>query len=306
MHKSRKQFLGKVLILLLLFSLVDTSSGLILDFLYAKSNSGVAYQEYYIINKTNQDLLIFGSSRAAFNYVPDIFSKELDLTTYNAGREGVGIYFHHALLLATLERYTPKTIIIDVDFRDLYARGGDFGTDVFKELAPFYGKINNEFDSTLVRNWYDKILFQSNLFKYNKKVFNIVTGNIIKGRDNFNGYRPLLGELQENSHKEAIENFVIDSNLLITLEHFIQIIQRKNIKLIFVVSPSLKKMPQSTFIPMNKISQKYNIPVLNHLKDQRFIKDIKLFKDEEHLNDNGAKLFSKIISSEMKLLSKSN
>lgn len=168
-----------IVLFLIFFLAIDYSVGRLLDGLYANSKSGVASQENYIFNKTKEDILVFGSSRAAFHYKADLIEQNTGFSTYNAGREGVGIYFHYALLLATLNRYTPKVIVLDLDFRDVYDRGGSFSEEVFQDLAPFYQRITPEFDDYITRNWYDVLRYKSGLFRYNKKFFNILTANII-------------------------------------------------------------------------------------------------------------------------------
>ena len=83
-------------------------------------------------------------------------------------REGAGIYFHNALPLATLDRYKSKVAVLDLDFRDIYSRTGNFSTDVYKELLPYYEKCNIELDSIITPNFYDAIFCQLNLYKYSK------------------------------------------------------------------------------------------------------------------------------------------
>ena len=301
MKKYRLQLFLKVLVIISLLVIIDLGAGFVLDRLYAGSKSGVSYQEYTIINKTNQEVLIFGSSRAAYHYVPEVLADKLKMSVYNSGREGTGIYFHNAVLISTLNRYTPKLIILDLDYRDIYKGEGGFGTEVLKELTPFYGKISEEFDSLLVQNWYDPIFFQSNLFKYNKKFFSILTGNVIKGRDNFNGYRPLFGEWSKEIYRLNDVTLIPDSAKIDQLKKFIDTAKNTNIKVILTVSPYYIDMPSGLLNPLEEISKQNSVPLLNHINDKRFMSDRNLFNDELHLNDKGARIYSAIIADEIKL-----
>lgn len=289
----------KFLFVLLFLAVIDFWGGFMLDRLYASSKSGVSYQEYFIINKTNQELLIFGSSRAAYHYVPEVLSDELNLTVYNSGREGTGIFFHYSVLISTLERYTPKIIVLDLDYRDIYEGEGGFGPEVLKELTPFYGKISSEFDSTLVQNWYDKLFFKSNLFKYNKKFFSVLTGNAIKGRDNYDGYRPLYGNWAKAREPLNKENLIVDSSKMNCLENFIELAKNRNIQVILTVSPYYVDMPLNLLKPLEELSNKYQVPFFNHISDQIFFSRQNLFNDELHLNHTGAKIYSALIASEI-------
>lgn len=301
MKREKKiSILKKALLFVIVLVAIDVCSGFIFDALYSNSKSGVAYQENQVFNKTNDSILIFGSSRAAFHYKPDIISEKTGLTCYNAGREGMGIYFHYAALLATLERYSPKVVVLDLDFRDVYDRGGNFGEDVFSDLAPFYGKVNPEFDNYISRNWYDGILYRSNLLKYNKKFFNILTANVVKNKDNFKGYIPLKGEWNGEDKVLKNDTFTIGPELIKTINLFITKAQSKNIKVILVISPTFKKIKPEFFTIANEIAAQNKVKLVDYSNAEEFVSQKTLFHDSEHLNDKGALLFSKEVAKQIK------
>lgn len=293
-------FLKKGVLFALILIIVDISSGFILDKLYVNSKSGVAYQENQVFYKTKDSILIFGSSRAAFHYKPNIIEEKTGLSCYNNGREGMGIYFHYAALLATLERYKPKTVILDLDFRDVYDRGGSFGEDVFSDLAPFYGKINDEFDNYICRNWYDHFLYRSNLIKFNKKVFNIFSANIIKTTDNRKGFIPLKSVWNGKDKVLKNETFNIEPKLIKTINQFITKAQSNNVEVVLVVSPTFKKIKPEFFDIVNKIALQNKVKFLNFYEAKKFKSQKNLFHDSEHLNDEGASLFTKEVISQIK------
>lgn len=299
-REKRISILKKALLFVIVLVTIDVCSGFIFDSLYSNSKSGVAYQENQVFNKTNDSILIFGSSRAAFHYKPDIISERTGLTCYNAGREGMGIYFHYAALLATLERYSPKVVVLDLDFRDVYDRGGNFGEDVFSDLAPFYGKVNAEFDNYISRNWYDGIFYRSNLLKYNKKFFNILTANVVKNKDNFKGYIPLKGEWNGEDKVLKNDTFTIGPELIKTINLFITKAQSKNIKVILVISPTFKKIKPEFFTIANEIAAQNKVKLVDYSSAEEFVSQKTLFHDSEHLNDKGALLFSKEVAKQIK------
>ena len=97
-----KTFLYKLVIIIAVIFFVDYGAGIIFSKLYGTARSGLAYKENYIFNNSNEDILVFGSSRAEYHYIPEIIYKETGLSTYNVGREGAGIFFHYSVLLATV------------------------------------------------------------------------------------------------------------------------------------------------------------------------------------------------------------
>ena len=293
-----RAFIYKVLLFIFIVICVDFFMGFVFSNLFTKAKSGIAFKENYIFNKTNQPLLIFGSSRAEHHYVPEIISKETLLKSYNVGRAGVGMFFHYAVLLSTLERYTPKVIVLDLDHRDLYIKSNNFGPNVVKEAAPFYGKKSKEFDSLLVRNNYDYLLYQSNLFKYNKKFFPIITG-AIRSEKKYDGYAPVSGVLNSIPKDSISEVYTISNDLVNVTKEFILKAKKKNVKLIIVLSPSYKKTPKEFDNYVYSLQKKYKVNVINHFKDTTFLNHPKYFRDIDHLNDEGAKVFSKIVAKEI-------
>jgi hypothetical protein len=293
-----RAFIYKVLLFIFIVICVDFFTGFVFSSLFAKAKSGIAYKENYIFNKTNEAFLIFGSSRAEHHYIPEIISNETAIKSYNVGREGAGIFFHYAVLLSTLERYTPKVIVLDLDHRDVYFKSNNFGPNVVKEAAPFYGKISKEFDSLLVRNNYDYFLYQSNLFKYNKKFFPILTG-ALRNEKKYDGYVPVSGVLSSAPKDSISEDYTISSDLVKVTKDFILKAKKNNIELIIVLSPSYKKLPKEFDAYVHSLQTTYNIPVLNHFKDTTFLNHPSYFRDIDHLNDEGATYFSKIIAKEI-------
>jgi hypothetical protein len=291
----------KFLFVLIILISLDYVAGIIFTKLYINAKSGVSFQEYSIINRTNQEVLILGSSRAAFHYIPEVLSDSLKLSVYNAGREGTGIYFHNAVLEATLKRYNPKLIILDLDYRDIYkSNHPGFEKEVLSELAPFVGKISPEFDSLVEINWYDRYFYKSNMLRYNKKVFRLIKGNLFSARDDIMGFRPLFDTVKERKDTLLSNNPGIDIDKLKEIEYFINRTLANNIKLVIIVSPYFSYTSPNVLEDVNKLCKKSNTLFLNHISDTTFEKNPSLFNDITHLNKGGAEIFSRKIAHELK------
>jgi len=302
MKITTQKFILKTFILVFIVLFIDFISGKILDKLYSSTKWGVCHQENYIMTKTNEDLLVFGSSRAAYHYIPSVLKDSLGVTVYNSGREGSGIYYHYGVLLGTLKRYTPKIIFLDIDYRDLYDEfDGIFGVQILNEHYPYYGKISSEFDSllTLADNK-NNILLNSSLYKYNSKFFKILTGNIIRGRGNEQGFRELNGLMNQNIAPLFKSEFKTDRDKLKVLQRFVNKAKERNVILVFTVSPYYMITPHNLYDPLEIIAKENNITILNHFNDIKFLSDRSLFSDELHLNKAGAILFTKTIASNAK------
>lgn len=67
-----KKFLLKLLLFAVLFVTVDKTAGLVATYLFDHAKSGATEKNKYIASRTNEDLLIFGSSRGVHHYDPRI------------------------------------------------------------------------------------------------------------------------------------------------------------------------------------------------------------------------------------------
>lgn len=295
--KVLKKFVNyKVIVLSLVsFFLVDQVGGALILRLFQSAKSGIALKERVIFFETNEDILFLGSSRAAFHYVPEIFEEKLNLSSYNAGREGTGIFFHYAILIATLERYKPKMIILDVDFRDVYDRGGDFGENVFGQLRPYYGLINDEFDRYITRKPYDYLFNQSKLLRFNKKFLNILSANLSSSDKTFMGFKPLTGTWNGINKTSKDENFKFSEEHLNQLEKFIIKAIDNDINLVLVSSPTNKIVPNKFFKIVQEMCSKHKVSYFDFSHhDETMHREF--FYDLEHLNLRGAEKFSELLA----------
>lgn len=277
------------------FFVIDQVGGAIILKLFKSAKSGIAKKERVIFFETKEDILFLGSSRAGSHYVPDIFEDKLGLSCYNAGRDGIGIFFNYAVLIATLERYKPKMIVLDVDFRDIYDRGRDFGVNVFTQLRPYYGLINDEFDQYITRKPSDYFFSQSKLLRFNKKFLNIVSANLSNKDKTTKGFKPLIGSWNGVDKSRKVNNFNFSSEHLKYLEKFIIKARENDIFLVLVSSPTNRLVPNDFSNIVQRISNQYNVPYYdftNHVDAKR----LDYFFDLEHLNLQGAKNFSELLS----------
>lgn len=299
LHKIRKHpiqfFIAKLLVLFVIIFILDQSIGYTLRYFYFKQQSGFQYRTTYSIEKTNAELLVFGSSRANHHYPPDIFENKLNMSFYNVGRDGNSIFYHSALLRAVLKRYTPKMIILDFDPYEFSLDQGSY--DRLSALLPYY-KTHPEMRSIIeMKSPYEKIKLLSATYPFNSGIFSIAAGNTDfnkKRMGDNKGYvalskiwnQPL--QIDSNAFK-----FETDSNKIKLYEEFIKECINAKIKLYIACSPFLLKSGfKAPFITIGEdIAARYDIPFLDYSMNPVFVDNVKIFEDLEHLNDTGARLY---------------
>src|SRR5919205_2896173 len=125
MNKGYFKFAYKLLILLAIMFVVDRVGGSIMAYFYEKEPLGDAAAFSHAIENPNEDILVYGSSRAMHTYDPRVFEKELGLSCFNCGRNASTIIYHAAILPSALDRkgIPPRAIILDVTPKELSWRG---------------------------------------------------------------------------------------------------------------------------------------------------------------------------------------
>lgn len=293
---SAKGFLIKLLLVFGIVAVVDYAVGSVLEYYYFKQQSGLQYRTTYSMEQTNQDVLVFGASRANHHYHPDIFEKRLNLSYYNVGRDGNPLFYHYAVLKCVLKRYTPKIVILDFTGEEFRVNSQSY--ERLSSLLPYYKRHPEIRQIIELRSPYEKIKLLSSIYPYNSSIFTIAVGNAEfnkKRRGDIKGYVPLDGVWNEpiiTDNKQS--RYPIDSNKVKTYDLFIKDCIRSGTKLYIVCSPYYFKTTQTdiSFSIAKGIAEKNNIPFFNFFKDSVFTNNSSLFSDMVHLNDNGAKVFS--------------
>jgi hypothetical protein len=291
-------FLTKIFILFLIVFSLDFIIGSLLQTLYFRQESGFLYRTTYSLEKTTEDLLIFGSSTANHNYSPQIFTDRLKISSYNVGRDGTSIFYDYAILKGTLKRYLPKIIILNFDLDEFTKTAESY--DRLSILLPYY-KRDPEIRSILeLRSSYEKIKRHSKIYPYNSFIFSILAGDAKfnkKRRQDYNGFVPLTNIHKKPLQKRHFEKQELDSNKINIYQSFIEDCTKANIKLYVFCSPNFSKADDSSssVIEGEKIANAHNIPFVDYSQDSTFINNPPLFSDIGHLNHKGAFIFSNMV-----------
>jgi hypothetical protein len=287
-------------------AVLDFAIGKVLRHFYFTETSGLHYRTTYSMEKTDADMLIFGSSRANHHYVPEVFVDSLGLSYYNTGRDGNGIFYQTALLKSVLSRYTPKLVILD------YA--GDFGKgrqvyDNLSSLLPYYESHPEIRKEVNLRGPYERVKLLSGIYPFNSQVLTISVGNLDLNKtrkpDN-RGYVPL--ETEHPVNKEYFRSTIqqpVDSNKIHSLREFVQVAKASGTQLVVIYSPLYQEHKRYWEIEIcSAICKDAGVPFWDFSRDSLFLQRADLYYDPVHLNHKGATIFSQEVAHRLRGLFK--
>lgn len=271
----------------------DRLLGVVLHKAFTKSDC----IENYVYQKCDADIVVLGSSRAIHHYVPSIISDSLGLTCYNLGANGKNIYFQYANLNLLLTHHTPKIVIYDCFSVDVSKADFKYDFGSLSDYYPIYGE-NKVVDSliNMQGTQYISRIICSHTYRYNSRFLD----HLMAHHDtDMRGYEPLNGfygrELSTHKENEALK---IDTTKIDYMKKMIDLCRANNIQIVFAVSP--RYALNETSSPITKkyeivrdLCQKNNVPFLYYELDLTYLKDRSLFRDIGHLNDKGARQFTK-------------
>jgi len=312
MNKQVMLVVSKAIKVVFCLFLIDFVFGEIQRYVFFQQKSGRFFRINYTMDISTDELLIFGSSHAAAHYVPDVFEEELGLSCYNAGVAGQQILVHGTLQEIVLQRTTPKIMILDIDTWGFYQ--DPYHYDRLSDLRPFYYKHADIIGKVLaLKSGLTKYFLKSKLYQYNSTIVHVVRYWLAPQRDR-KGYQatfvqlPRPAQTVQDQGREVRQPPVrrarpFDKNLLAALEQFVLNAKRKNTRLVLTISPTLEYdsgAADDAVAKIRFIANNYGIKLYNYINDPDFLGHYELFADSGHLNDPGAKLFSKIVAAKIK------
>ena len=286
------------MLLLCIVVIFDQFTGRILRKFYFSQKSDLFYRTTYAIDSTKAEILIFGSSRANHHYVPELFENGLKMSYYNTGRDGNFIMYNYAVFKAILKRYAPKIIILDINPDEFYSN--KTGYDRLSSLLPYYENHPEIRNIINLRSPYEKYKLLSAIYPFNSTLLTIGIGNleINKNRKpDHKGYVALLGKMEKtNLNTFNNPSGSIDFNKVHALDSISELCFINKVKLFLCYSPVYGKVCKTNVDSLiSKIADKYKFKYFNFSNDHRFINQPSLFRDYDHLNNDGAVKYSTLV-----------
>jgi len=291
--KRMKRFIVRLLIFLVLMFILDRGFGMTMTYLQNHARGGYVGHHNYILQHANEDILIFGSSRAIHHYNPQILMDSLGMSCYNCGQDGNGIILFYGWWQIMKHRHVPKVIIYDVN--------PSFDLLVGEDNSKYLGWLRSEYDNAGVKEIFndvdptERFKMTSMMYRFNSKFLQNITDYIHPLYNiSSNGFLPLKGKLNKMKIKQnkKSKRYKNDELKLKYLSNFIKECKELNVKLIFVSSPIWYGRNEEQLQVVNDLCCKHGIPFYDYSNDKNFVKNDEFFKDGNHLNAHGADVFT--------------
>lgn len=292
-------FLLKVGLFFLALIIVDRALGRVFLYMGEHAKGGYVGHHVYVTDKTDEDILIFGSSRAIHHYNPQIITDSLGMTCYNCGQDGNGIVLFYGMWQMIKERYQPKMIIYDVNTGfDLYE--GESNTK-------YLGWLRMDYDRPGVKQIFaaidqtEKYKMMSMLYRYNSKFMQNITDYVhpIFGIEG-NGFLPLKGELDQMKIREGKGEKPAKQVDSVKLDFISKLIdESKGVELIFVASPTWYGSSERDYQPIRELCDSKAVRFVDFSNREKYVRQNQWFKDGTHLNARGADEFTRDLISEI-------
>ena len=252
---------------------------------------------YYGVEMATEDILVLGASTATHHYIPSVLEDSLHMSARNIGKDGAFLYCQICQLSLILKRYVPELIIWDID-DDCLSHNLDWGD--YMEIRDYWPYPLNGFSRAVLKEMgpSERVSHLSWLYRYNSKLPEYLFA-FISGRNSLAGYVPLPAEnayateIDDTKAAESIHPLKAE-----LLERVLTLCQEKGCRVVLFTSPHLADdgiLESEQYRRLCDITNRLGVPYFNYHEDPRFFGDFSLFRDADHLNENGASLFTQCV-----------
>lgn len=294
-----KKYLIRILLFFVIIVLIDICFGKAYDYMVSHAKGGDTKATCDLLMKDQYDIIILGSSRATHHYIPQMIEDSLGMTCYNAGTDGNGIILMYGRYKLITNRYNPKVILYDVEpaFDIIEYEEDDHNRRYLASMKPYFlqAGVKEIFEDV---SWAEGLKNYSGLFRYNGSYFNHFRNFVKSIPLSDKGYLPLYGEMKSEPEKREKTTPVLDSLKLSYIRKLAKDAKSRGIEFIFVASPKYGADPM-TVQPVKDIAEELDIPFWDYTDASDFQK-MEYFKEPMHLNDDGARKFTRVISETIK------
>lgn len=295
-----KRLLMSLVFIITALFIVDRLGGRIMWQVNQNTQSILGIKLKYLATEANEDLILLGTSRCNFHYVPSILKDSTGLSVYNGGINGSdNIYSHYFVLNQILTHHIPKIVCLELMPSDYICDDKSFETTTF--FAPYIGRSVRA-DSIFIHSGSYHAYRLSHLYRYNAKAVADIAGLIYSSQQIIdNGYIPLE---KPTDHPKIKEPHILDKTDTLKLQYlqkFITLCKDNNIKLVFTISPSYTIVSHEMYKPLKDVAYSNEIPFLDYHTMGLFADKPEYFKDNRHLWDKGARTFTAIFAQDLKL-----
>lgn len=281
--------------------IIDLIIRFVFSFTYSHvpKNAELRQRYKYELNEDSAEILIIGGSRAMFCYKPGIIRDSLGMSVYDAGLDGVGVIGQYLSVKNALQNGGLKVIIFDLgDLQMSYK----WNQGKISAYYPYYWKDKNVKALVDDCNPKAKWLLMSALYQYNSCYHDIIRTYFQK-KENEYGYEPLPytgKEWRPVYWKEKDEMYKPDPWAEKYLDRIVQLCKENQIQLVITMAPGLGSGFKGSSLYLSNYCDKKEIPFWDFTKLEELNNNSKYFKDYNHLNCEGVKIFTPILAHKLK------
>lgn len=296
-------FFLKGIVFFICLVLIDQVLGNILYRLLLKEKTGEYAVANHVIYKTQEKILVLGSSRASHHYNPKILSDSLGMSCYNGGRNGQGLPYYAAIFKLSLEKHIPKILILDINNRDLDADPEK--KDNLACLLPYLKTSSGINSYILQKGPFELTKASIQAYRFNGQIFSMIQHNLFSNFSSHDiaGYKALKPKMDTAQHpKQArlIQVEHIDNDNINSLKNIISMCKQNSIKLFVFVSPRYSLDPITNSVKIvEKICASRQVEFQDYTQNNALFQ-AKYFSDASHLNEYGADIYSSKIAAMIK------
>lgn len=295
-----KRFLYALLCTTAMWWCFDRVGGLCMWWLNQHSKDTTSPKIKQIVEGIPEDVILMGTSRCNGHYVPKIIQDTLGIGAYNAGVDGAdNIFAQYIVLCHILKHHTPRIVVLEVENSFLDEEEDAYMTTGY--FAPYFG-LNEKADSVYLASGDYWLYRLSHLYRYNTKVLANITGQIKHYWDCAEqGYNPN----PEPQHcptlsKRQSEKAEINEKKKDYMLRFVQSCRERGIFLCFAISPSYSLVDSNYYSRLKGMASEWDVPVFDYHTTGLYLDHPEYFKDENHLWDKGARLYSAVFARDLK------
>ena len=300
-----KRFIIKLLLFIFLLILLDQIIGTLCEYYFFQTRDGDTGGQINMLLEKKSQVIVFGSSKAESQYDPEILSKIIGKSVFDAGFKASNGVYDYGVEQLVLNTYKPDLLIYDLTQITLYK--SDFS--IYEKLYPLYPYWHKPYIWKLIKlkDSYEPFFFLSKIYPYNSKVHSIILFNILKNRPGIkNGYKPQPAVMDQSvliDNQETFDN--VDRRLIDYFMKFILLAKDKKIKVIVVRSPRYYEKGCDLPVDISNFLKVNEVPVLD-FSPQEYpqFKNYELYHDRFHLNQKGASIFTALLGQKIKSLEK--
>ena len=269
--------------------------------------SGFGVSNRIMSGEVNAEIVISGSSRALTHYESEIIKKTTGYSTFNIGRNGSQTDMQLAFLKAYLQNNTkPKLVIHNLDLYSFQTSKEIFDPAQYMpylDQAPIYEAIRRVYPDAWKWRYLPLYGYVAEDMRFSWLRGLEALAGVQPREDHVQGFLPRYTSWTGDFEKYRASNpngvlTEVEAEGIRDIEELIELCQREGIKILLVYSPEYREIQvlgrnrAEIFNKIREICAIYSVPFWDY-SDSHISEDRDYFYNSQHLNADGAKVFSR-------------